>query len=81
MSNTFEPADPEKRQSETVVDDESNSFAGDDARLAAMGYTAELNRKFSLLSCLAVGFSVSSHDHPPPFPIRHFLFCFCSSPS
>ncbi|KAI5788309.1 amino acid/polyamine transporter I [Geopyxis carbonaria] len=32
----------------------------DDARLAEMGYQAELSRSFSLLSCLAVGFSISN---------------------
>lgn len=31
----------------------------DDARLTEMGYRPQLDRKFSLLSCLAVGFSVS----------------------
>jgi hypothetical protein len=44
----------------------------DDFRLAEMGYKPELDRKFSLLSCLAVGFSVS----PSPlsmFPQRRGL--------
>lgn len=42
----------------------SFSIAGadaDDVRLAEMGYLPELNRKFSLLSCLAVGFSVCGY--------------------
>lgn len=38
----------------------------DDARLTEMGYRPELDRKFSLLSCLAVGFSVSLHPAPEP---------------
>ncbi|KAL7268542.1 hypothetical protein RUND412_008831 [Rhizina undulata] len=61
--------------SETVVDGDaatlekiSESLEGvetgigdvDESRLAEMGYKAELNRKFSLLSCLAVGFSISN---------------------
>lgn len=32
--------------------------ASDDVRLAEMGYKPDLARNFSLLSCLAVGFSV-----------------------
>lgn len=31
----------------------------EDVRLKEMGYRPELDRKFSLLSCLAVGFSAS----------------------
>lgn len=36
----------------------------DDVRLTEMGYRPQLDRKFSLLSCLAVGFSVSSYLTP-----------------
>lgn len=36
----------------------------DDVRLTEMGYRPQLDRKFSLLSCLAVGFSVSSYLAP-----------------
>ncbi|KAL0634712.1 hypothetical protein Q9L58_006377 [Maublancomyces gigas] len=32
----------------------------DDVRLTEMGYRPQLERKFSLLSCLAVGFSISN---------------------
>ncbi|KAL7268544.1 hypothetical protein RUND412_008833 [Rhizina undulata] len=34
----------------------------DESRSAEMGYKAELNRKFSLPSCLAVGFSILVED-------------------
>lgn len=34
----------------------------DDVRLSEMGYSSELDRKFSLLSILSVGFSVGTHS-------------------
>jgi len=42
----------------TAVDEGASLSNFDDARLSGLGYKPELQRKFTLLSCLAVGFSV-----------------------
>ncbi|PWW74658.1 amino acid transporter [Tuber magnatum] len=43
-----------------VVDRGADMRNFDDARLSGLGYKPELQRKFTLLSCLAVGFSISN---------------------
>lgn len=40
--------------------DEKGSIDSDAAKLAAMGYTQDMTRKFSVLSLLAVGFSLTN---------------------
>lgn len=52
-----------QKETETETGFGTESINSDDLRLKEMGYRPELNRKFSLLSCLAVGFSVGlSHQ-------------------
>ncbi|KAI5292500.1 hypothetical protein KEM55_007753, partial [Ascosphaera atra] len=55
----------DKRQSTSTgssppVANEKGVYDSDDNRLAAMGYTQELNRNFSVLSLLGVGFSLTN---------------------
>jgi len=50
---------PSPKEAVTKAADEGASLGDfDDARLSGLGYKPELQRKFTLLSCLAVGFSV-----------------------
>lgn len=56
---------------ETKVD---SAVDFDDARLTQMGYRPELDRKFSLLSCLAVGFSVSPHPSLETGLVMHIKY-------
>ncbi|KAK2747143.1 hypothetical protein FQN57_002400 [Myotisia sp. PD_48] len=55
-----EKAIPERRSGSLSSGRDTESLDADAAKLAAMGYTQDMKRKFSVLSLLAVGFSLTN---------------------